>query len=62
MTEEQLKNIFSSKKNTVSRGSGIGVNNVNERIKLYFGEQYGLKFFSRYGEGTTVHIIIPKVV
>ena len=30
--------------------------------KLYFGEQYGLKFFSRYGEGTTVHIIIPKVV
>ncbi|MDD6236542.1 MAG: sensor histidine kinase [Clostridiales bacterium] len=62
MTEEQLKNIFAPKKNTVSRGSGIGVNNVNERIKLYFGEQYGLQFFSRYGEGTTVHVVIPKVI
>lgn len=37
--------------------SGIGLNNVNERIKLYFGEQYGLEIST--GKGTTVEIRIP---
>lgn len=42
--------------------SGIGVNNVDERIKLYFGEKYGLKIWSGIGIGTTVEVRLPKQV
>lgn len=33
---------------------GLGIKNVNDRLKLYFGEQYGLEFFGGNGRGTTV--------
>ncbi|OBZ12630.1 sensor histidine kinase [Bacillus sp. FJAT-26390] len=39
--------------------SGIGVNNVNERIKLHYGNQYGLFISSAVGEGTSCRMIIP---
>ena len=42
-------------------GTGIGVKNVNSRIKLYFGEQYGLKFRDAL-VGTTVEITLPAVM
>ncbi|MGE5612815.1 MAG: sensor histidine kinase [Bacillota bacterium] len=41
-------------------GTGIGVVNVNSRIKLYFGEQYGLRFMD-VPVGTAVEIILPVV-
>ncbi|MBE9913149.1 sensor histidine kinase [Paenibacillus donghaensis] len=41
------------------RGRGYGIRNVNERIKLYFGKEYGVQLFSRLGIGTTVRIRIP---
>lgn len=37
----------------------IGIRNVNSRIKLYYGEKYGLKINSEKGKGTKVTIIIP---
>ena len=37
----------------------FGLYNVNERITLKFGEEYGLKIDSVYMEGTTVKIILP---
>jgi len=43
------------------RGSGIGVRNVNERIRLYFGEQYGLSIQSEPDEGTEILIHLPAV-
>jgi two-component system sensor histidine kinase YesM len=43
------------------RGSGVGVRNVDERIKLYFGAEYGLEFESREDEGTTVIIHLPAI-
>ena len=47
MTEEQVGNLFTGASHVDSkRGSGIGVKNVNERIKLYFGEKYGLSIES----------------
>ena len=39
---------------------GLGLRNVNERIKLYFGQQYGLHFSSN-SEGTTVIVHIPRI-
>ena len=40
---------------------GYGIKNVNERIKLEYGEQYGLSFHSTPGEGTLVRIRIGKI-
>ena len=37
----------------------MGVLNVHERIQLYYGKEYGLKFSSIEGIGTTVEIRIP---
>ncbi len=37
----------------------IGLSNVNSRIKLYFGMEYGLEVFSSYGKGSTVRIRLP---
>lgn len=38
---------------------GIGVSNVNERLKVLFGEEYRMWIDSRPGEGTTTGIEIP---
>lgn len=45
-------------------GSGkasIGLSNVNERVKLYFGEKYGVFIDSQFGNGTVVTIVIPAI-
>lgn len=39
--------------------SGFGVGNVNKRIKLYYGKQYGLTIASEYNTGTRVQLVIP---
>ncbi len=39
--------------------SGFGLENVNKRIKLYYGKEYGLTVESRYQEGTRVTVTIP---
>ena len=61
MTQETMDNLLSSdtKKVQSKRGSGIGVKNVNERIKLYFGAEYGLFIRSELDVGTEVYIHIP---
>ncbi|MCM8900209.1 sensor histidine kinase [Caldicoprobacter algeriensis] len=41
------------------RGSGIGIKNINERIKIIFGMEYGVNVTSVLGEGTKVCIFIP---
>lgn len=62
MTEEQVARPFSDTPHTgSSRGSGIGVKNVNERIRLYFGSEYGLSIESEPDEGTVVTIHLPAV-
>lgn len=41
-------------------GNGIGVFNVNKRLQLKYGEQYGLKIESEIEEGTDVTITLPN--
>ena len=41
--------------------SGYGIKNVDARIKLFFGPEYGLSYSSVPGKGTTVSIRIPPV-
>ncbi|WP_083609550.1 sensor histidine kinase [Paenibacillus sp. P3E] len=59
MNQETLKTILSGGK--TSGGSGVGVRNVNERIGLVYGREYGLTFESEIEEGTTVTVIFPAV-
>lgn len=40
---------------------GIGLRSVSERIKGYFGKEYGLFIASEIDKGTTITIIMPKV-
>ncbi|EXX85218.1 histidine kinase [Paenibacillus darwinianus] len=42
-------------------GSGVAVRNVHDRIRLYYGVQYGLSFESEQEEGTTVRVRIPAI-
>ncbi|WP_339362928.1 sensor histidine kinase [Vallitalea maricola] len=41
------------------RNQGIGMYNVNQRIKLLYGDEYGLKVISTKGIGTSIIIILP---
>lgn len=62
MSQEQIEKLLShSLRSEKSRFSGIGVYNVNERIKLFFGEEYGIKVFSQPGMCTSVEIEIPAI-
>ena len=44
-----------------SRGSGVGLLNVQRRIQLRFGAQYGLRIESEPDEGTEVRICLPAI-
>ena len=62
MTPEQVEGLLTGKTHASSRrGSGIGVKNVNERIRLYFGEDYGLSIHSEPDVGTRIQIHLPAV-
>lgn len=58
--KEKLPLLLSSD-NLKTSGSGYGLKNIDQRLKLLFGDIYGLSFYSVYGSGTTVSITIPKV-
>ena len=42
------------------RGLGIGLKNINERIKLIFGDQFGMMIASELGQGTRVILRLPR--
>ena len=58
MTPEQVAAILNK---GPSDRTGIGIKNVNDRLKTYFGKQYGLRTDSVPDEGTCVEIRMPKV-
>lgn len=62
MSEDMVETLLSKDFVPSKKGSGIGVKNVNERIKLYFGSEYGLKVESEPDEGTKITIHLPAVV
>ena len=39
--------------------TGIGISNVDERLKLYYGDSFGLSIESKPGKGTICRVIIP---
>lgn len=59
MIEEVSESLLSYESISKSKGSGIGLKNVHERIQLYFGKEYGLEIYSEPDEGTTIRIHMP---
>ena len=60
MTEDMCRKILTDEIESENiSGSGIGVKNVNERIRLRFGAEYGLQYYSSDGMGTTVEYTLP---
>ncbi len=59
ISEEDLEKIFTKEKD-VNKFSKVGLNNVNERIKLYCGEEYGVNIGNRSEIGTYVKVTIPR--
>ncbi len=56
-TLEQLR--YTISKPCKDGDEGFGLANVNERIRINFGEKYGMQIQSKEGEGTTVTVVIP---
>lgn len=58
MDEETLSHIFEKHKVNY-HSNGVGVYNVQKRLKLYYGEEYGIVYKSKKNEGTRAVITIP---
>ena len=58
MTSKQVENIL---KKELTDSKGIGVKNVNDRIKIYFGNNYGITVSSELDVGTVITIRIPAI-
>ncbi|MDD6065376.1 MAG: sensor histidine kinase [Firmicutes bacterium] len=61
MTEEKVKKLLVGEIQSSGGHSGIGVSNVNQRLKLYFGEEYGLSIQSEPDAGTRITAHLPIV-
>lgn len=61
MTQDVVENLLKENNRVRKRGSGVGLINVHNRLKLRFGENYGLEIESEPDEGTTVRIHLPSI-
>jgi len=58
MEESELEHIL-EKKEKKTKSNGVGVYNVQKRLQLYYGAEYGISYISRKGEGTVATVTIP---
>lgn len=62
MTGQELEALRQNmRSDKIKESRHIGVANVNQRLRLCFGEEYGLLVESREGEGTSVTVRIPRI-
>lgn len=61
MPEEMVEALLIENNRVRKKGSGVGLINVHNRIRLRFGSPYGLEIESRLDEGTTVRIHLPYI-
>lgn len=56
-----MRDTVPARQNGTSHGNGIAMHNVNQRIKLIYGEEYGVQIYSTENVGTDVEILLPLV-
>ena len=61
MSEEEVRFLLTDSNRVHKHGSGVGLVNVNNRIQILFGKEYGLHVKSEPDEGTAVSVCIPAV-
>ncbi|ADL13740.1 sensor histidine kinase [Acetohalobium arabaticum] len=61
--QEKIREIIEARERTVTEThtSSMGINNVHQRLKHYYGSKYGVQIYSTKGEGTEVRISFPKL-
>lgn len=61
MSEKQISKVLSTttRSDQPNRRKRIGLNNIHKRIRLYYGEEYGLEIRSAPGQGTSVSLQFP---
>lgn len=57
--KESLKGVYEGTMPSGEKGNGIALANVSQRIRLIFGNDYGLNIYSTKGIGTDVEIVLP---
>ena len=58
MSQKQIESIM---QHGPKDRTGIGIRNVNDRLQIYFGKEYGLHITSKLDVGTCVEIRMPKI-
>lgn len=61
MSQEEVDLVLTDSNRVHKKGSGVGLVNVNNRVQLLFGREYGVSVESEPDEGTTVSIRLPAV-
>lgn len=65
ISESKLQQVFNEKdasefpRDGKMKGSGYGLSNIRERLRLYYGEGYGLEIFNNSDKGACVKLILP---
>ncbi len=60
MPQEKIDTLLKDTDTVHIRGKSIGLNNINMRMKMLYGEQYGIQIESKINVGTTVTLRVPK--
>lgn len=61
ISQKRLSELMQQEMSDVQTMNSIGVGNVSRRLKLHYGEKYGVTIHSQEGEGTKVQILIPEM-
>lgn len=60
MSEERIRELFEESPEQRDKRDSIGILNIHKRMRLLFGEQYGVKIESTPGKGTKVILTVPR--
>ena len=61
MSKEEVDLVLTDSNTIHKHGTGVGLVNVNNRIQILFGKEYGIRVESEPDEGTTISICIPAI-
>jgi len=62
MRPDQVADILADRPLSATKGSRVAISNINNRLKILCGKEYGLSYSSTLGQGTEVTIRIPQLI